>query len=422
MLFGNKAMITRECNHQNTIRRVCSGSTDHAAFFRNIRGDLLISGYVADNITFLADMITAYMRRDDLPTIVLSGHPELFTLLRQRRRAGEIDRVMLSDPVERNYHSFYGMNPQQMIHMIHLTAQSLGYNHSMDRVLQYASAALNIVAATYPVSLPALVELLRRDDDDISDYALRIGLSNVIADIIRANHEAGIILRRTCEVLVQIFDDVSSSECDTRYNFQSGAMGNVAVMAFYCVSTNQKLMNAYLKQELFFTLKRAPKIRLVADEMDFDRSEEDELLQFLFHMKRQGKIELVFVSKNAVESSCGMQMNFSNVVLSGHDEPAVTEELSKTLWGTYLYHYPNTVAGRPPALLFSFRRTIHWQIATEERLRVRAVDLYPSQGLFTRGSDLLAIKTSANSNIYLVESSRFFRPEPNLSMFAVGSS
>lgn len=422
MLFGNKAMITRECNHQNTIRRVCSGSTDHTAFFRNIRGDLLISGYVADNITFLADMITAYMRRDDLPTIVLSGHPELFTLLRQRRRAGEIDRVMLSDPVERNYHSFYGMNPQQMILMIHLTAQSLGYNHSMDRVLQYASAALNIVAATYPVSLPALVELLRRDDDDISDYALRIGLSNVIADIIRANHEAGIILRRTCEALVQMFDDVSSSECDTRYNFQSGAMGNVAAMAFYCVSTNQKLMNAYLKQELFFTLKRVPKIRLVADEMDFDRSEEDELLQFLFHMKRQGKIELVFVSKNAVESSCGMQMNFSNVVLSGHDEPAVTEELSKALWGTYLYHYPNPVAGRPPALLFSFRRTIHWQIATEERLRVRAVDLYPSQGLFTRGSDLLAIKTSANSNIYLVESSRFLRPEPNLSMFAVGSS
>lgn len=405
MLTGNKAIILRECERQNAVRRVCSGSVDHTAFFGNIKGDLLISGYMAENVTLLADMITEYMRRNYMPTIVLSGHTGLFEILRQRQHIGAIDRVMISDPAERNYHPFYGMKGQQLLHFIHLVAESQGYSLLMDQVLQYASAALNIVEVSYPVSLPALTKLLQHDDDYISAYALQIGLSNVIADNIRANHEAGIILRRTCEKLENIFDDVYVSGTDTKYNFQSGAQGDVSVMVFYLVSTDQKVMNCYLKEELFFTLKRVPKVRVV-DEVDFD-SAEDELLKFLFKMKRQGKVELIFISKNAEESACGMQLNYANVLLSGHDQSTVTEELSKALWGTYLYNYPVPVAGKPPALLFTFKKTIHWQITTEERLRVRAMDLYPRQGLFTRGTDLLAIKTTANEYIYLVVSSQF---------------
>lgn len=83
------------------------------------------------------------------------------------------------------------------------------------------------------------------------------------------------------------------------------------------------------------------------------------------------------------------------------------ENLTKALWGTYQYSFPAPAAGAPPALFFSFKTTVHWGIATEERLRVRAVDLYGQQGVFRRSSDLLALKTTANDNIYLVSSSRF---------------
>lgn len=407
MFTGNKTMIMRECDRRNTVRRVYNGSVDHITFFRNISGDLLISGYVAANMNLIADMITEYMRRDDMPTIVLSGHTELFEILRQRLRSGVIARVMISDSEDRNYHPFYGMSVQKLLHFIHLAAESQGYSLLMDQVLQYASAVLNIVAATYPVSLPALTKLLQNDDDYISAYALQIGLSNVIADNIRANHEAGIILRRVCEKLQSVFEDVSVNETDTKYNFQSGAQGDVSVMVFYSVSADQTIMNDYLKEELFFTLKRIPKIRVIIDEMEFDSAEDDELLQYLFKMKRQGKVELIFVSKNAGESAYRLQMSFSNVVLSGHDEPAVTEELSKALWGTYTYNYPVPVAGKPPALLFTFKTTIHWQIATEERLKVRAEDMFAKQGLLRHGSDLLAVKTTANDAIYLVPASQF---------------
>ena len=66
----------------------------------------------------------------------------------------------------------------------------------------------NIVSTEYPVSLPAVVKLLEEDDDFISELALQQGLSNVIADNIRANHEAGIVFRRLLERLEEIIENI----------------------------------------------------------------------------------------------------------------------------------------------------------------------------------------------------------------------
>lgn len=416
MFTGNKAMVIKECDRLNASRRVANGTVDHITFFQNIEGDLLVSGYIASDVSLIADMITEYAKRDDIPTIVLSGHNQLFEALRQKRRAGELDRVMISDLAERNYHPFYGMNAQKFLHFVHLAAESLGYSVMMDQVLQYASAVLSIISVSYPVSLAPLMKLLQYDDDYISNYALQIGLSNVIADNIRANHEAGIILRRVCEKLYSVFEDVAMEETDTKYNFQSGAQGNVSVMAFYSISTDQQIMNSYLKEELFFSLKRVPRVRVIIDEMEFSGDENDELLKYLFAMKRQGKIELIFISRNAGESTHGMQMNFANVVLSSHDEPAVMEALSKSIWGTYQYNYPAPAAGKPPAVIFTLKKDIHWHIDKEERLRVRAVDLYARQGLLGKGTDLLALKTTASDTVFFVPRDRFI---PTVKQLAV---
>lgn len=405
MLIGTKTKVMHECEKKNTIRRVLDGRVDHRTFFRNIRGDILISGYGAANLHMLTDMVCEYMQRDDMPTVVLSVHTELFDLLRQRQHDREIARVMVSDPTERNYHPFYGMTPHQILRFIRLTAEQQGYATLIDQVLQYASAVLNIVALSYPVSLPAMVQLLQYDDDYISNYALQAGMGNMIADTIRANHEAGAIVRRICEKLENIFEDVYTSGTDTKYNFQSGAQGDVAVMAFYAVSPEQSVMNSYLREELFCTLKRTPKIRVVVDELPF-ADQEDELLQYLFQMKRQRKIELVFVSTNAAEA-CGTQVTFPNVLLFQHDDHMATEALSEMLWGKYLYHYPAPMTGQPPSLVFTLKKSMQWQIATEERLRVRAEDLYARHCLFGSTSDLAAVKTTANDTIYLIPASEF---------------
>ena len=404
MLVGTKAKIMIECEKRNQIRRVCQGKTDLETLFRNIQGDLLISGYGAANPILLADLICSYTRRNDMPTILLPARTELFELLRQRQRAGEVTRMMFSDPADRNYHPFYGMSAQYLLRFIRMTGEELGFNIIMDKMMPYAAAILNIVEASYPVSLPAMANLLRYDDAYISAHALQMGLGSDVADVIRANREAGVALRRTCEKLEYLFEDVYTSGSDTKYNFQSAVLGNIAVMGFHILSPNQKVMNSYLKDELFCTLKRVQKVRIVVDEVPFE-DQDDELLKHLFQLKRQQKIELIFVSRNASELCDRTRMLFSNVLLFQHDNPEATAAISEMLWGKYLFHYPVPVAAAPPSVVFTLKKALQWQIATEERLRVRAEDLYSHSGFFFSTSDLVAIKTAARDIIFLVPSS-----------------
>ncbi len=413
--MNNKGIIIRECERLNEVRRVHIGKIDHHSFFSTIHGDLLISGCEAGNLDMITDLVCACMKRNDYPTVVLSAHLELLKILHNKQITGEISRVMISSPSARNYHPFYGMSPQQILRFICRTAEELGYGTVIDQIMVYTSAVLNTVAASYPVSLPAMTKLLQEKDEFISRLALQSGLSNIVAENIRGNHEGGIVLRRVCERLEEIFEDVYISGTDTKYNFQSGAVGNVAVMAFYTTSVNQKLMNSYLKEEIFFTLKRVPRIRVIIDEMEFD-DEDDEFLKYLFQVKRQGKIELILISKNVKEAVHNIKLDFSNVILFQHNMAMVTEELSRDLFGTYQYHFPVPTAGNPPAMFFTLKKEVHWQISSEERLRIRAADMCGKQSLFGKNSDYLAVKTAANGNVYLIETAIFFEKNWNLDM------
>lgn len=150
-----------------------------------------------------------------------------------------------------------------------------------------------------------------------------------------------------------------------------------------------------------------PRVRIILDEMEFV-DESDELMQDLMQTRRHGKIELMMVSQNIREAMHGnADLNFSNAILFHHGTPAATDELSKDLFGIYQYHYPVPVVGNTPHILMSFKRAVHWQIHTEERLRVRSQDMYTKPGIFGKMSDGLVVKTKANANVYLVCTSDF---------------
>ena len=405
--MSNKGMIINECERMNAARRVFEGRVDSASFFRNIHGDLLISGIEAGNQAMVLDLFCSGLEKNDMTTILLTSHPELIMAVKQKANIYEIDCVMTSCPADKNYHPFYGMSAQQILRFVRMTAEEMGYGILTDQVMIYAAAILNVVAAKYPVSLPAIVKLLNEDDDFISEFALQSGLSNVIADNIRGNHEAGIVLRRLFERLEGIFEDIYSPGSDTKYNFQSGAKGNLAGMAMYTCSSNQRIFNSYLKEEIFHTLKRVPRVRIILDEIQFV-DENDELMQYLMQVRRQGKIELMMVSQNVREAMYGnAELDFPNVVLFHHGTSAATDNLSRELFGSYQYHYPVPVAGNTPHIFVSFKRAVHWQLQTEERLRVRSQDMYAKPGLFGGTSDYLAVKTTANANVYLIRTSDF---------------
>ncbi|MEY8428646.1 hypothetical protein AALA00_13205 [Lachnospiraceae bacterium 46-15] len=405
--MGNKMTVIKECNKVNGVRKVCTERIGHKEFFYRVRGHLLMSGCEAVNTELLADMVYGISERGDMPMVVLSSRREFLEHLEERK---DIDRMIVSYPGELNYHPMYGMSEQQILRLFRMAGEEMGCGTMTERVMLYAAAVINIVSAKYPASLPAISALLKEDDDFIASFANRMGMSNIIADNILGSHEAGIMLRRIVERLEETFEGVSKPGNDTKYNFQSGAQGNVSVMAFYQISSSQSLLNTYLKEEFYSVLKRVSKLRVILDEAVF-LNETDELMTYLLQMKRQGKIEMIAVSENVKEMMPGATLDFGNVCLFRHTNPGATEELSQEIFGTYLYHYPVCVAGRPPAVLFTLKRDIHWQISTEERLKVRAEDLYKPQNLFGRSFDYMAIKTINNERIYLVSVEEFLSPD-----------
>ena len=405
--MSNRGMIMRECDRMNETRRVYEGKIDSGRFFRTIRGDLLMTGNEAGDQEMMLDLVYSCMERGDLPTLVLSGHMELLRALQEKRSAREITRVMTSCQLERNYMPFYGMSARQIMRFVRMAAEELGEGALSEEVMIYTAAALNIVSARYPLSLPALTKLLEEDDASISEFALRMGLPDVIADNIRGNHEAGIVLRRLCEYLEEVFEEIYAPGTDTKYNFQSGAKGNVEVMAVYACSPDQHIMNAYFKEEVYHTLDHAARVRVILDEMAFE-GENDELLNYLLTAKQQGKIELILSVKNAGKVlSDPSGLDFANIVLFQQSTPAATDELSRKLFGTFQYHYPVPAAGDMPHVMFSVRKAVHWQSQTEERPRVRSLDLGRRQRGLCTPSDHLAVKTTANDNIYLIRTLDF---------------
>lgn len=400
-------MIINECTRLNAARRVFNGRVDSASFFRKVEGDLLITGGEAGNLAMMFDLFCSCLEKNDMSTILLTSHLELMTTIKQKIELQEIVGVMTSCPSDKNYHPFYGMSAQQILRFVRMTAEEMGYGILIDQVMIYAAAVLNVVAAKYPVSLPAVVKLLKEDDDFISEFALQSGLSNVIADNIRANHEAGIVFRRLLERLEEVFEEIYTPGSDTKYNLQSGAKGSMTGMAMYVCSSNQRIFNSYLKEEIFHTLKQVPRIRIILDEMAFSDGN-DELLKFLLQSRRQRKIELVLVSQNIKDVMRGnMELDFSNIVMFLHGTSAITDEVSTDLFGSYQYHFPVPTAGNTPHVFFSVKKAVHWQVQSEERPRVRSLDLYARPLLFGKTSDYLAIRTIVNANVYLIHVSDF---------------
>ena len=140
-------------------------------------------------------------------------------------------------------------------------------------------------------------------------------------------------------------------------------------------------------------------------------------MKYLMEAKRQNKIELMLISQNINETIHGnTRLDFPNIVMFLHGTPAATDDVSRALFGTYQYHFSVPVAGNTPHIAFSIKRSVHWQTQSEERLRVRSQDLYAKPTIFGRSSDYLALKTTANANVYLIPAADFLPTVSGVSM------
>jgi len=274
--MNNKNNVIRQCEYLNAPRRVKFGRATSDEFFSRVSGNLLVTGKESGKMSLIENLVHHYISRGDFSTVVLTSHMELI-----KNIEFENIRQIITSRDDRNYMPFYKLDAQQIISLISYTAEKLGYSSINSKILLYASALLNIVASQFPLSFPAITKLLEEDDDFISALAFQAGLSNVVADNIRANHEAGIVLRRIFEYMEETFEDIYEPGRDSEYNFQNAIANHVSGMIMYICSHDQELMNKWLKEELYKALKNSRmKIRVILDEFPFVNPT-DELFRFL---------------------------------------------------------------------------------------------------------------------------------------------
>ena len=398
--MSNKSVVMRECDRANKARNVNEGFVESQKFFQKIEGDLLMSGNYACDLELLTKMIHAYMQQSDVPTIVLTSHGNLLEQLE------EMPEIEVFGERNLNYHPMYGMNMQQICRLIRLAGEEWGCSSLMDKVLLYGMAVMEVVGTHYVVSLPAISYLLMNGDDFIADLALTEGLPVVIADNIRGNQEAGLMFRRIVERLEKTFENVAEPASESGWSIQMAGKSEMPHIAFYQYSQNQNLMNAYLKEELYSALQHAKKLRIIADEI-LIVDEKDELLKFLIEMKRIGKIELILCSENARNVLADEKLNFTNACVFPHASVSAMENVSEALFGKYLFHYPVQTVGKPPNVFFTLKKDEHWTIATENRLKVREVDLHEQTGLFGQECEKMAVKIGQKYTVFLVPVQEF---------------
>lgn len=397
--MSEKARIMQECSRANAVRRVYEGHADRYGFFRNVRGSVLISGCRAVENGFPEELICEYASRKDMLSIVLTSRQPFIQNLQELQKNGSTDGIVVTGPMDRNYHPMYGLSGSQILNVIKTAAEEMGCKN-MDLLLIYTAALLNITASEYPLSLPAISALLKEDDDTIAEIAVENSLTENLAEHILGNCESGIILRRIVEKLEEMFRDTAQKDSETKYSFQSGTERGIPVMVFFQMAGDQKIMNQYLKEEIYAAAQRSERLRIVLHETIFT-GEDDPLMNMVFQLKRQGT-EVVVISRNALEMLCGGAMDFENVCLSGHGNPEETERISEKIFGFYQHHEPTTTVGKPPSVFFTLRKDIRWQDSSEKRLKIRAEDLYGARGFFGNPVEKAAIRTVNNSGIYLV--------------------
>lgn len=298
--------------------KVKKGVITDDQLFEQARESLLISGRHATNPTFLMRLLSSYMWLTEMPLIVLTGDEEM---VRQCKFA-------TFDPRHNSFHPMYGMSKAQICKLIRMAAEELGYLESIDQILAFALAVMEVSERQYVLGLPALHTLLCSTDDYIADLADKKKLPSYVGEVLRDNYDTGIIFRLIVSHLSKTFRQVAVPGVESYRNLKTETKAVIPCSIFYQKSDNQRLMNAFLKEELSNVMACGKKVRIIAEELKFI-DENDELLQLLLKMKRLGKIELIVISEDASVMLMNQDLQFENVCLFRHRHTNSFERISE---------------------------------------------------------------------------------------------
>ena len=409
--MATKFQVDRECARKNQERGVnTKGKTSCSQFCRNIGTSTLLSG--GANWNMIRDsLVREYVKRNDMPTIVLTVVKDWTNVLEEIKHEKMIHGYMVSDSTHLNYHVFCGMRREQILQVIELTADEVRITRK-DQVMNYAKAFMTILQSVYRLSLPAMLHLAKESDERICEIGRSKRVPEHVLDSFKSSREAGDMFRRLLEKLEVVFESVTDRSCSSHYSLLSGAMAKVPFMVFYQSSSCQPVMNRFLRLELENMQKHYGKFRVILDDTYFC-SERDELLEYLMKQKRLCQMELVVCSINApdmLKNDSNLE-GFESVAVFPHQLDATTERIT-AMFKTYR-HYETVVAvQKPGTFVLPHRASVQYTMQVSDRLKVRGQDLRPDPVKLFGGDFQVAIKQGMYTDkIELVSLDKFLKAE-----------
>ena len=260
---------------------------DSRTFWQMARGSFMISGGSEESrTTQLACWIDEYTAQENVPVVILSGSPG-FARSFSRLLYDDYD-IYCFDAQNPYYHFFYGMDVASCSEVVLDLARKDGIQ-SLGELRNFTQSFMRLTEKTYPVSLPAMMELSKYSDPELSEMARKQGLGRsdqiVLGNGGAAGTEfrnllnnmiswAGSLMRPECESLQNILTFVADSTRKIEY-------GDVRrkVIVVSTLSRHPGFLNSCLAWEMQNLYARGLRCAVVMDSMIFEP--EDPLLKIV---------------------------------------------------------------------------------------------------------------------------------------------
>lgn len=279
----SRRSLENECRRENRQNRgvdvVRNQSRDD--FWRRSSGNFFISG---DENTYAGDMgwerrqmlISAIKNAPDFaPRTVFVLHNDDILEQELISQAGTLNRqlVVISGKY-RNYHMFYGMNPEQIMTCINEVGNLYRY-HNMQDTDAYARAFMEILEGVYPISLQSMMALAENSDKKICEIAEFHGVDPDTRERFNwaANTAGTNTFREILRRISSATEEITTKSCNTGFNMLTASRGGEAsrVVLINMNSRSPEVLNRCIRYELEEI--RGRRVAVIVDDIPMSRED-----------------------------------------------------------------------------------------------------------------------------------------------------
>jgi len=331
--------LEAEAKRENSLNRGVrdSRAVSLSRYFASINGNFYITGDSNGMDQYRRQAILSSLVHHEgiknAPTIILSNDDQLKENLISNAVEGKLRRRLLVKSEEyADYHFFYGMEKKHVLRCISDVAQERGIvNPDFDI---YAEAFVNVVDHSFPVSLPAILNLMKYTNEEIVNHAAKSGLSND-AFSLRSAESASDAFRSVIQSIYKsVFELMNNKDVDTEFTIRKAINKNDVVLIHN--SFDSDILRICMAYELYQC--RGCQFNIIVDGVNFI-SNTDPLWKTIQTVSSSYNNVLAFTSRDVINMLPSGRLNGleNHIILKCSSENVASQYLS--LDGYYRHAY-----------------------------------------------------------------------------------